>query len=359
MKNYENFKRDALKEIFIKFLQNASNEKEKKYILTIIDNINWYWTKSMYEFFSEFLIDNFDENSILIDFSTDDSSSSKGICTYLANSVIVANDILRIEDCQKLSSSINKIFLVDDFIGSGNTILEHIRKLEENGYENKKIYILSYIALEKGKNNIENFESKKNKISLIINILEKNYLQKNFEQDLIDYITSICNRCRKIGMEFGYEACGSMLSINGTSSNNNLSLLYSDDIDNWNKLLDRDINLVVLSQKRSKIIKENRGLIAKYYFDNKVLKKTVSLKEFELLILLYDCFGMDIELLKKFNFFATIKECEEVFKSLQDKKILKEGFFIEIIDKNILQFLKKFNKKIDNDFIKKTSKKFY
>ena len=49
MKSYENFKREVLKEIFIKFLQNATNEKEKKYILTIIDNINWYWTKSMYQ----------------------------------------------------------------------------------------------------------------------------------------------------------------------------------------------------------------------------------------------------------------------------------------------------------------------
>lgn len=358
LKKYENFKKEILKNSFIKFLQNGTTEEEKQNLINIIKNINWYWTKNMFDYYSIYFSKNFDEKSILIDYSKDDSSSSKAICTYLQNSIITTLDVIRIEEADKIPTNITKIFLLDDFIGSGNTILRTIEQLENLGYKNKEIYIISYICLNKGKFNIENFQSEKNKIILKYNVLENSYLEKGFNRQLIKYIKSICSRCKDKLFAFGYENCGTMLSINGTSSNNNLSLLYRRDIENWNNLLDRDLDFIILNQKRNKIIKERKDEIAKFYFKNN-LKEIILMKEFEVLILLYNCYGMDVELLKKFNFFATLKECEKILQSLYSKRILKEGYFIEIINPKILQILKNFDKYIDVKYIKNKSKKFY
>lgn len=338
-------------------MQNANSNEEKKYLINILKNINWYWTKNMYDYYAMHFTEIFDDKSILIDYSKDDSSSTKGICTYLQNSLITTNDVIRIEEASKISSNVSKIFLVDDFIGSGNTITKQIKKIESYGHENKEIYVISYICLNKGKINIENFSSK-NKIILLYDVLENSYLEKGFNNHLIKYIKSICGRCKDKLYAFGYENCGTMLSINGTSSNNNLSLLYRKDIENWNGLLDRDIDLIVLNQKRNKIIKERKNEITKFYFDYN-LKDVVSLQEFEVLILLYNCYGMDIELLKKFSFFATINECATTLRSLFDKGILNDDYFIEIIDTKILRILKNFDNYIDDNFIKNKSKKFY
>lgn len=360
MKPYEKYKREVLKNIFVRFLQNATNEKEKNYIINIIKNISWYWDYIIYEYFINEFVEEFDEKSILINHIGDrDSSSAKKLYAYLANGIITDNDILKVEELNKITDKVKKIFVIDDFIGSGSSIIKAIKKIENHRISNVDIYVKCYVCCATGEENIKRFESKNNnKIFLKYERLEKSYLNKGLDSELIQYINSICSRCYDVDYAFGYRQCGTMISINGVSPNNNLSLLYRDDIENWNKLLDRDINLLVLNKKRSEIIKENVKEISTFYYSEK-LNNLVTLKEFQLLILLYNCFGMDTELLKKYNFFATIKEYEGVLAKLKEKGILNNDFFVEINDKNILQILKKFEKYIELKFIKKKNIKFY
>ena len=351
-------RKEALKSIFAQFLQNADNDAEKYYLINIIRNVNWYWSKNMFDYFEDEINENFDENSVLIDSSKKDSSSTKNILTYLQNSINMPNNVKDLETAQTSVIKKQKIFLIDDFIGTGNTFLEVINKLEKAGYRNKRIYIVSYVCHVKGKEKIETFKSKYNEIILHFKVLEEEYTKKIKDQDIRQYIESICIRCHNIEFAFGYGHCGAMVSINGTSPNNNISLLYSDDIDDWIKLLDRDIDLIALNIRRKKIINNEKYEINRFYKDNGI-EKNISLKEFKALILLYNCYGMDIELLKKFGFFATLKECNEILQSLYDKHILKDDYFVEIIDKKIIALLKKFNKYIDDTFIKEKNKKFY
>lgn len=357
IKSNEVARKEALKNSFIRYLQNATNETETYYLINIIRNINWYWKKNMFDFFENMVVDEFDEDSLFIDYSKDDSSSSKGILSNLECSVVTSKRAIRIEEATKTVLDVEKLFIVDDFIGSGDTCLGIIKKLEEAGYSDKEIHIISYICHEKGKKRIEDYQGK-NKVILHYNVLEKCYTHKIHDFELKKYIKSICSRCKNKNFAFGYKKCGAMVSINGTSSNNNLSMLYSDDIDNWNKLLDRDIDLWILNTKRKNIIQKDKFKITMFYKESK-LEEVITLKEFEVLILLYNCCGMDIELLKKFGFFATLEECEETLKSLYEKNILKDDCFVEIIDKEMIKILKKFDKYIDDNFIKEKNRRFY
>jgi len=371
--SYEDTKKKVLKSMFMKYLLNAKNNTEQELILKIIKNISWHWDVIIDEYISNTIVDLFDERSIIInhlgynfkkkEICTEKASSSPNkIYASLAKDGCVSDQaIVKLVEFKDYKN-IEKIFLVDDFIGSGSQILNVLNFLEEKGICDKTIYIITYACYELGEFNINKFNEKsKNNVILEYKIMENNYLKKLLDEDLIRYINSICERCSSSDFKFGYLDCGCMVSMNGSSPNNNVSLLWSDDIANWNKLLDRDINITILANKKNNYIRENKGIILKFFYKNEI-SKFIDYDTFYLLVLIYNCYGMDIEALKKFKYFATIEMCEEKVCTLQEKGILAKGIFLEIIDEKILELLgdldKIINRSITNS-LKVKNTKFY
>lgn len=371
--SYEDAKKQVLKSMFMKYLLNAKNHAEQELILKIIKNISWHWDVIIDEYISNTIADLFDEHSIIInhlgyDFKKKEictekaSSSPNKIYASLAKDGCVSNEsIVKLVEFQDYEN-IEKIFLVDDFIGSGSQILNVLNFFEEMKICDKTIYIITYACHELGEFNINKFnEISKNNIVLEYKIIEENYLKKILDKDLINYINSVCERCSNSNFKFGYLDCGCMISMNGSSPNNNISLLWRDDIKNWNKLLDRDINITILANKKNNYIKDNKGIILEFFY-KKEIRKFIDYDTFYLLVLIYNCYGMDIEALKKFKYFATIEMCEEKVCTLQEKGILAKGIFLEIIDEKILELLgdldKIINRLITNS-LKAKNTKFY
>lgn len=372
-KDYEKTKKEVLKSMFMKYILNAKNVKEQELIINIIKNISWYWDVVIDEYISDTIVELFDEESIVInhlgyDFKKKEicvekvsSSPSKIYASLAKDGCIDDASIIKLVDIKDLDN-IKTIFLVDDFIGSGSQIINVLEYLEEKGIKEKNIYIVAYVCHEFGKDNINEFTKKSNNnISLKYKILESNYKNKLFDKDLKQYIDSICVRCGNPSFKFGFKECGSMISMNGISPNNNLSLLWSDDIKNWNKLLDRNINITILANKKNNYINKHKSIIYDFYYNDEI-KKVLEYEEFYLLVLTYNCYGMDIESLMNFNYFATIDMCEQKIQKLQDDNFLAKSIFLEIIDSRILSTLKRLDKKINREItnsLKNKNTKFY
>ena len=117
-----------------------------------------------------------EENIIFLDCTRLDGSKKLVSRNNPDDTNNVSNQVFEISK-KLLRLGKNKIFLVDDFIGSGSQILNVLNFLEEKGICDKTIYIITYACYELGEFNINKFnENSKNNIILKYKIMEKNYL---------------------------------------------------------------------------------------------------------------------------------------------------------------------------------------
>lgn len=363
LKRYEQNKKKILKNAILRYIDNGTTLKEKQYILNLVKNISWYWNTQISDYFCDVINKYFNRmNTLIIDYTDEKkkspySNSTAEILHCLSNSGIIMDDeFVKIEDLKTIPNNITTLILIDDFIGSGNSIIKQIKRIDDMGIKNKKIMILSYICHIVGKQQIEDYRSK-NELFLYFEKLENSYLYKGMEKDLIRYINKICQRCKKNELRYGYGECGSMVSINFVSPNNNLSMLYGKNIDDWDSLLDRNLNLIVLHERKIKLLSRNQHILRNFYNNNFQLKLTFD--EFKLLLLIYNCSGISEELLKEFHFCATIDDVNELIDSLRIKNILSNQYYLSIIDRKILRKLRTLDDSLSEDYTKKKSIRFY
>ena len=362
LKKYEKEKKYILKNSIKKFIQNGNNIQEQEYILNMVKNISWYWDMQIAEYLESETNKYFDSETIIVDCATGEkkneySNSAINIYTLLANSgYFNDSDFIKISNLNELDKNIKRLIILDDFIGSGDTILKQIKKIIDYGFTKKEIIIISYICHESGKNNIENFVTDNN-INLKYEVLENTYLKKGLDYNLVKYINKICKKCKKRELRYGYGNCGSMVSINLTSPNNNLPILYGKNIDGWDSLLDRNLNLIVLQERKNKAFIENKNIVHQFYVEN--FKDIISYDEYKLILMLYNCFGIDEILLNEFHIYGTIDEIKKVIESLKTKKIIKDEYYLSIENKSILNKLRNLDLAINKEFTKKINRKFY
>ncbi len=363
LKRYEQNKKEILKNAILRYIDNGTTLKEKEYILNLVKNISWYWSTQISDYFCGIINKYFNRMDTLIIDYTDEkkmspySNSASEISHCLSNyGIIMDDEFVKIKDLKDISTNITTLILIDDFIGTGSSIIKQIKCIDEMGIKNKKIIILSYICHTIGKQQIEEYHSQ-NQLFLHFEKLEKSYLYKGMEKDLVRYIDSVCRRCKISELRYGYGECGSMVSINFVSPNNNLSMLYGRNIDDWDSLLDRNLNLIVLHERKIKVLARNQYILRNFY--NKSLKSELTFDEFKLLLLIYNCSGISEDLLKEFHFCATIDEINELIDSLRCKNVLNNEYYLSISNREILKKLRALDDRLSKDYKKKKNKKFY
>ena len=153
-----------------------------------------------------------------------------------------------------------------------------------------------------------------------------------------------------------------MLSINGVSPNNNISMLWKNNIVykgmNWTELLNRDLCWEILDIKKSKIIKKEI-ILENEYKKNSYICEKLTWEEFKLILYLFNNYSINIEYLRKIMGYDTQQEIEEKIKKFEELGIIKilNSIIIEFCDKEIIKELKKIDKMLDNIIISKKQNK--
>ena len=141
------------------------------------------------------------------------------------------------------------ILIIDDYSGSGESII-NIAKAIENKYSNNKVLILCYVWQKKAIKIIKRmkkfFDKKLNNDYEIIEegiVLADSYKEKfDKDNDTMNYIKDICECCKQTNVKYGYRRTGAMLTFNGISPNNNISMLWNNNIEYNNSRWFPDFN---------------------------------------------------------------------------------------------------------------------
>lgn len=175
---------------------------------------------------------------------------------------VETNNIYKDNSCtpDKLESklleikSINTLVFIDDFIGSGNSIIENLEPILNDNKkvlkENNTLIIIGIITgFEEAKHKILDF-AKKQELSIIIKLLDPlNKSDKCFDNDSSIYLKQIEREkaksiCQKIGVKLekkhplGYDNCQARVVFPNTCPNNSLPILWKETSD-WKPLFKR------------------------------------------------------------------------------------------------------------------------
>ena len=258
------------------------------------------------------------------------------------------------------------ILIVDDYVGSGKTIIDILKELE-NCYNNQNVKIISYIWQEKAINKINEYINEKernNNYEIHIDknsIIEKSYKERYEENSrILKYIKDTCNTCRDKRCRFGYNRTGAMLTINGLSPNNNISMLWRADLGDertWIPPFNRDISAITMQIKKEKIIKESYSNMRKFY-ESFSYKDTLSFDEFKMLLLLFNSYYIKIEQIKDLLGLDTYEDTEHIIEKFKKCGIIEYEVdnIIKFIDEKVIRQFKKINQLISKDALEQFKK---
>ena len=258
------------------------------------------------------------------------------------------------------------ILIVDDYVGSGKTIIDILKELE-NCYNNQNVKIISYIWQEKAIKKINEYINEKernNNYEIHIDensIIEKSYKERYEENSrILKYIKDTCNTCRDKRCRFGYNRTGAMLTINGLSPNNNISMLWRDDLGDertWIPPFNRDISAITMQIKKEKIIKESYSNMRKFY-ESFSYKDTLSFDEFKMLLLLFNSYYIKIEQIKDLLGLDTYEDTEHIIEKFKKCGIIEYEVdnIIKFIDEKVIRQFKKINQLISKDALEQFKK---
>jgi len=318
-------KKKVLTQRILKFICNEKNLDNKVKLLNFVKQISWYWSCQMNEFIKAQIEKLTTGNDLFIIKEVKASSSSCQIISNLANSGVMDDKNIRtINEITVESSESNKIFVVDDYIGSGNTILEKIVPKIEEIFEGKEIFIISFVCHKKGYDLIKEKTKNLSNFYYIINgVIEHDYKSKLANDEIVSYIDKICGSCSNKKFSFGYNDIGAMMVLNELSPNNNLSLIWRDDIcyngGAWIPLIDRNINLCILEKRKLDNIDKNRAKISRVFSD---IKEIIEYEDFILLILVYNCCGITNHDIDTFKIFDDEEETRRRLNKLKNNDII-------------------------------------
>lgn len=358
--------KEILYNIIQKVLLNEHTKKNKNMLLNVIEKVNCYKDAEIIEFINasvQKIIKNSSENKYIIIKERISSSNHSMVSNLIKYGFIESENILilteedsiiKFKEIKEIKEN-SIILIVDDYVGSGKTVID-ILKLLEKDYKNQYVKIVSYIWQEKAIQKVNKYinEDIRNNRYEIYNeniIIENAYSEKCKEEPiLLEYIRNTCCTCAIKRLKYGYNKTGAMITINGLSPNNNISMLWRDDLgDNqtWLPPFNRDINMLSMEKKKEKIIKESYVNMINYYNDF-YFKDIYNFDEFKMLLLLFNSYCININQITKLLGVDTNEDAEMIIAKFKQYGIIKYEVdnILEFIDKNVIKQFKKINQQI-------------
>lgn len=319
------------KEIFTnrlyKYVQNDESNANK--ILKIVSKLIWIRSKEINDFFVSYMKKNYSEDMAFIDFKEKSKSSSTRMISFISGENL-CNDrqiIKKSEVTKEALSNFTDLFFIDDYIGSGQTILETLEEMKDM-ISGKKIHIIAYACQKSGYENIVQYNEN---ISIEVKMFLNAY-KDEYEKIELEYINRVCSNCPDSKMAFGYNSTGAYIVLNNIAPNSDISMLWYPSINfngkRWMQLFDREVSLEILSRKNSELIKKNAmHLRASYKSVSK--RYSISYSEYEFLIYSYGCYYTKSQLLDN-RYFDNDNDFNNCVNNLIIKKyiMIKKGYII-------------------------------
>ena len=358
--------KEVLYNLLNKVLLNETTKENKNKLLDVIEEVNC---------FKDLEIDEYINSTITHIISTEirekymilkdkiSSSNHTIISKVLKDGLLEEDNIIKYSKDDGIELKDIKensvILIVDDYVGSGKAIIDILKSIENN-YNNQSVIVIAYIWQEKAIKKINEYlkETEKNnnyEIHIDENIIiEKSYKERYAEDSSIfKYIRDTCNTCKNKKCKFGYNKTGAMITINGLSPNNNISMLWRDDLgdeETWIPPFSRDISAITMQIKKEKIIKESYSNMRKFY-ESFYYKDVFDFDEFKMLLLLFNSYYIKIEQIKKLLGLDTNNDVEDIIEKFKEYGIIKYEVdnIIEFVDKKVIEQFKKINQLLNAD----------
>lgn len=361
------FNSEIEKDIFqnrvIKFLRNDLNDDNQKELVKIISKINWFSTKQINDFIMRNVKKILNNNIIIFQFKDKVTSSSNTMISFISNEGMCEDNQVLTKDeiFGNDLSMFDGVLILDDYLGSGDTIIDDLSQII-NAVRTKKIYVVVFAAQNLALKKLESFRNK-NDLNLEVIYKEKlNTYIEYLEPETQKYVNTICNLCSEHDFKFGWKNTGALVAINKCSPNNNISMIWNNNINyngnRWIPLLNRELSIEAWNKKNKYIIKKNTMILRKYYeekFEKKFNKYNISYLEFEFLVYSYGCYLTPYELIEN-DYYQTANEFQMFIKNLLDNKLIElKNNYIIISSKNLYNEIGNVIKKIykENNSIKK------
>ncbi|QVK18274.1 hypothetical protein KHQ81_00730 [Mycoplasmatota bacterium] len=339
------------KEYFLTFLDNESHNFNKVLLVNVIENITWYRQSQINSFFTRTMTEEIFDYDFILAYKNKISSSSNNIISNLRQQGIIYDEIL---DLSKIKHTVkNKtLIILDDYVGSGNTIINNV--LINKSFQNCKFIIIAFVWQELAISNLKKFlkSYKQNNVEIHKKnvIVEKNFEHKVNDIKTINYIKKICNGLIYSKEYYGYNNTGAMISLMGISPNNNISMIWRDDIikdgQKWIPLLDREIGLKMITRYRIEVFKNNKKLL--YDFYKKISKKLeITFEEYKVIYLFFVKKNIQFNEIKKILGYDNHNQINEIIANLKYKKIITfiDGY-INILNQYLIKNMKDLTNRI-------------
>ena len=349
---YSTDEKEVLYNLIQKVLLNENSKVNKSNLLNVIEDVQNYKDPEINNYISitiDKIIQKYPQNRYIV-IKDKLSSSNHSIVSNLMKYGYFENDSII-----KYSSKNSIILIIDDYVGSGKTIIDILKEIEKK-YINQIVVIISGIWQKKAIDKINEYiieESKSNnyKIYSDNSIIENSYIEKYEDNDeMLKYIKNTCCTCKDKRYKFGYNNTGAMVIINGLSPNNNISMLWRNDLGTdkvWIPPFNRDINTLVMLKKKERIISESYSHMIEYY-NNFCYKELFSFDEFKMLLLIFNSYYIRIDQLTKLLGLDTDSDTEQIIEKFKQYGIIKYEIdnILEFIDKKVIYQFKNINKQI-------------
>lgn len=361
-KDFQDAKKNEIIRIILKALENEESYISKKMLLETIKRIDWFDEFYINTYFNSFIIkvlEEYGNDSYFILKRKESGSNFNIIINFLKQGRITNENIINYYCIDNTKNYVleNKripenstIIILDDYVGSGDTIIKIIDNVEDL-YSNYNVIIGAYIWQKYGLEKIENYiknSSFHNKYEINYEgiIYENNYKEKlSNNKILLDYVETICSGARNC--KYGYQDIGAMLVIDGIAPNNNISMIWYDKIiykgAKWIPIFNTEYNNQWIINHKERILKsserELRLLYREFIYKNKYVYE-----EFIIILLLFNLYCVNRKKLKAILGVDTFEEVDNIIdKFVEDGIIVYDtNNILEFKDKVLIRQLRRF-----------------
>lgn len=360
-KRYQKSYKALITENYLKFLDNERNFSDKEKLLKILKKVKWYSNHNTDIFFFNIISEILDNTigDIYCLCKKKITSSCYSIVTNLLvegkiekkNVIFYNKEELEYNEVKENDT----VLIMDDYSGSGSTIIEMIGKIEEK-FSDINVLIVIYVWQTKAIENIKNYLKKdlKNNYKIIEKgiVLEDSYKERFInDNDSITYIQSVCEDCQHEDYKYGYKQTGAMITFNGISPNNNISMLWNNNIKHndlrWFPIFNREYSLELLRKKKNDYLRKNKSEINDIY-QKSFLKNRIEYKEFEVLIILFNIYSIRKEYIKESLGFDSTEDVIKIIEKFIECGIITYSTenILEFIDRRVIDEMKKIDERI-------------
>ena len=294
-------------DIFEKWFKQIPKDSQST-VKPLLENLKYYSRKNVTKKLQELhnrLIDNYNLNDIdtvytSLEFETKEiKSSSIYVHEYcLVNNIPVKSCIPNISDIIKnklLWSAKNNIVFIDDYVGTGGTVISHLRKYLDE-YENKTIYLIVINLMEEARIAIDDWIVRKNAFRTMPNNIifipfdeDKKAFERNIFNDdnsakeILEIMCDDFLMNREITL--GYEDSQSLVAFYNNTPDNTLGFIQHDIAYGYSPIFPRTpLNVKVDLRKRMEEIRKNRRAMS---YSNPSVSRLPKNQRIKYLLLIY------------------------------------------------------------------------